>query len=166
MFELIYVMRSKTTECFYIGSTKNLKQRIQNHLSSFRKNKHARRLQAIYDVYGENDWEWFVLETVPEGVEAKDYEPQVIERYWGDPLLLNKTKSGSPGIRNKTIGPQSAEHRQKLGNTFRGKPKSQEQKAKMSEAKRLWWERKRNAGIIWLEKFKKAQEDLAFCYGS
>lgn len=152
MFELIYVMKSKATECFYIGSTKNLKQRIQNHLSYFRKNKHAKKVQDIYDTYGEEDFEWFVLETVPEGVEARLHELQVIQRYWGDPLLLNSTRSGSPGIRNKKIKPQSPEHRRKLGDTFRGIPKSEEQKAKMSESAK--------------ERWKKRKEDLAFCYGS
>jgi group I intron endonuclease len=151
---LIYIMISKTTECFYVGSTRNLQQRIQNHLSYFRKGKHTQRLQELYNAFGEEEFEWQVLETVPVGVKTEDYEKEVIQRYWGDPLLLNKTRSGSPGVRGKTLPRQTEEHRRKLGDTFRGKPKSEEQRAKMSESARLRW------------KHKKMIDDVAFCYGS
>ena len=48
-------------------------------------------------------------------------------------------------LRGKSWGTHGEKVRQLVSVRFKGIPKSPEQRAKMSAARRLWWERKRNA---------------------
>jgi len=93
------------------------------------------------------------------------WEQAYINRYWGDPLLLNRNPSvfdqpdlsgeanpaKRPEVRNKIrlskLGDKnpnygrtfSAEYRKKLGDSHRGKPLSEETKRKISEAHKKRW---------------------------
>jgi len=51
----IYIIRSSESDRVYIGSSKNMRCRYNNHASSLRRNKHScRLLQAHYNEHGPN----------------------------------------------------------------------------------------------------------------
>ena len=58
----VYAIRFLLDKRTYIGSSKNVRKRIQNHLSSLRKGKHhSVHLQRAYDKYGEGYFEVFAF---------------------------------------------------------------------------------------------------------
>lgn len=53
----VYIIRNIKNQKVYIGSSKNLKERILDHLNNLKKNKHRNtHLQNSYNKYGENNF--------------------------------------------------------------------------------------------------------------
>lgn len=59
----IYCIENKINNKTYIGSSKNLYQRLLKHFALLRHNKHENaHLQSAWNKYGEESFEWFILE--------------------------------------------------------------------------------------------------------
>ena len=55
----IYGIRNKKTKRIYIGRSKNVEERIRNHLYALRNGKHSNELmQKDFDAYGEKSFEF------------------------------------------------------------------------------------------------------------
>ena len=55
----IYGIRNKKTKRIYIGRSKNVEERIRNHLYAVRNGKHSNELmQKDFDAYGEKSFEF------------------------------------------------------------------------------------------------------------
>lgn len=60
----IYKIVNKIDGKYYVGSTKNFNERINRHFKSLRRGKHHNiNLQRSFDKYGEESFEFVVLET-------------------------------------------------------------------------------------------------------
>ena len=59
----IYVIRNIVNDNIYIGSSVNIKKRFCQHRNSLRKNKHHNKyLQRSWNKYGEENFEFVVIE--------------------------------------------------------------------------------------------------------
>lgn len=59
----IYCIENITNHKTYIGSSKNIYQRLLKHFALLRHNKHQNaHLQSAWNKYGESSFNWFVLE--------------------------------------------------------------------------------------------------------
>lgn len=59
----IYCIENKINNKTYIGSSKNLYQRLLKHFALLRYDKHENaHLQSAWNKYGEENFEWFILE--------------------------------------------------------------------------------------------------------
>ena len=59
----IYCIENKINNKTYIGSSKNLYQRLLKHFALLRHDKHENaHLQSAWNKYGEENFEWFILE--------------------------------------------------------------------------------------------------------
>lgn len=78
---VVYAIKRKEADKFYIGSTIHPKRRKSQHFSDLRKGRHTNiHLQRAFNKYGENQFEWIVLE---------ESEPNLIrnlEKAWIDKL--------------------------------------------------------------------------------
>lgn len=127
----VYMIFSiKNPERFYIGSTKDFKDRMNSHLWFLRKNKHhSGRLQNHYNKYGQDDLVFVVL---------KEYEifsksellldEQRYLDYLNPFFNLCRIAGSRAGIKI------SAEHIQALVNSNKGRPVTQETRDKISRA--------------------------------
>jgi group I intron endonuclease len=62
----IYYIKNIVTEKGYIGSSKNVHRRKNEHFRELRKNKHANRhLQSSWNKYGEESFTFFIVITCP-----------------------------------------------------------------------------------------------------
>ena len=60
----LYIIRNKVNDKFYLGSTNNYHKRKINHFSQLRCDKHhSIHLQRAYDKYGEDNFEFIIIET-------------------------------------------------------------------------------------------------------
>lgn len=119
----------------YVGSTSSPRRRWYLHKWELNRQKHDNvHLQRAWDIYGENQFEFIIIEFV-----ARD---QLItrEQYWLDNLqvcnheigfnIAVKANSGTAG-RNPSI-----ETRIKISNANRGKIRSQETRTKISASRK------------------------------
>ena len=59
----IYCIENKINHKVYIGSSKNIYQRLLKHFALLRHNKHENmHLQNAWNKYGENNFEWTIIE--------------------------------------------------------------------------------------------------------
>lgn len=108
----IYLITSKSTDKFYIGSATRLSARKNLHFRQLRANKHHNRhLQNIFNKYGEEDLIWSTLELVNDTSRLVERE-----QFWIDKL--------QPEINICKIAGSSL-----------GVKRSQETKKKMKDAK-------------------------------
>lgn len=78
---------------FYIGSTQNLKERIQGYKNAF-KNSIGSVNKLLAAKSEQFDTIWFeILEVVSPDQNTREVEHVWMKRYLGDPLLLNRSKS-------------------------------------------------------------------------
>lgn len=112
----IYVILNTIAEKFYIGSAVHIRSRINTHIFNLRKNKHANTyLQSSWNKYGENAFEFGILELVEDKTKLLERE-----QHWVD-----KTNCCNPDIGyNSRLKVNS-----NLGMKF-----TEETKRKMSEA--------------------------------
>lgn len=99
----IYKCTCIANEKSYIGQSKDVKLRKNNHLYLLRNNKHTNEhFQNSYNKYGENSFTWDVLEYCDEGLLNSK------EIYWIDFFNtykdgFNLTKGGSPDLSDENI---------------------------------------------------------------
>lgn len=138
----IYKILNVVTEHFYIGSSVNFKKRKWEHLNNLKKNTHhCKKLQAAWDEYGPDAFEFEILEEVADE-DALRIEDTYLMTHSGSIEFYNtmETSLHSPGsIR--------AETREKIANSLTnlyktgdynprvGKTHSPETKEKISKSK-------------------------------
>lgn len=130
MITCIYKILNKTTGKFYIGSAYNLRKRQYVHLSKLRRGIHDNKhLQAAWNMYGENNFEFIVMQ------ECKKDELLKYEQFW-----LDWTKSfcreigyNACAVAGNTVGyKHTEEFRAWQSNRLKGSKLSEETKVKMS----------------------------------
>lgn len=78
----IYAILNKINEKRYVGSARDLKARRSRHFTLLRKGKHYNKhLQGAYDVYGEENFSFSVLEYVENIEILLDREEYYIQKY-------------------------------------------------------------------------------------
>lgn len=126
----VYGIENVTTGKWYVGQTKNFKQRKRQHLWRLRNNCHRNKLlQSDWNLFGENSFEFRCLE------ECAPSQLLDKERYW----ISQKDSYGS-GYNATTggLGPESLVHsdesKHKMSVSRTGKHHSEATKKRMSEA--------------------------------
>ena len=80
-FAFIYAIKNLNTGQYYVGSTRDLKTRWDQHLKNLESKTHTEKLQKAWDESNPEDWEWLILE---------DQIPIIhqfeSEQYWIDSL--------------------------------------------------------------------------------
>ena len=150
-FSAIYGIRHAPSGRVYVGSATNLKARLRVHRNSLKKGTHhSRYLQAAWEKYGPESFEFVVLEVVPE-------KSQLLERenVWITALQSADQKHGfnmcptagsqlgmqhSPSTREKMSAAHSGkkktpEHQQAINAALKGRKLSAECKQKLSAAR-------------------------------
>ncbi|MEH1957658.1 NUMOD3 domain-containing DNA-binding protein [Nostoc sp.] len=132
----IYAIINLDTGKRYIGSTgKNFSHRWSGHISSLRNNKHhSPRLQNAWNKYGEDKFEFKILEVVPkeEWVDNKylmDIEQMYLDTYQPEYNICPTAGSNLGRV-------WSEEYRKTMSKALKGKRHSEESKQKMSLAKK------------------------------
>lgn len=85
----VYKIYCKSNEKAYIGSSCDVKRRMQQHKSALRSNRHINEhLQSAWNKYGENNFEFVLLENVE--------VPNLLEReqFWIDKFLSHQRETG------------------------------------------------------------------------
>lgn len=116
----------------YVGSSIDIKRRWNHHRCLLGKGGHFNvHLQNAWDRYGEDAFEWRVIE------EIKNRE-NLLEReqFWLDHYLGFQDACYNIAITAGPAGPMSEETRRKIGNAHRGKRQSEEHRRKIGEANR------------------------------
>ena len=105
----IYCIENFTNHKTYIGSSKNIYQRLLKHFALLRHNKHQNpHLQSAWNKYGEDSFRWYILELCDNSELAK-LEQQCIDLFGAE---YNITRIVERNILSK-------ESRIKQGNTRR-----------------------------------------------
>lgn len=105
----VYCIENLSNSKTYIGSSKNLYQRLLKHFALLRHNKHENsHLQAAWNKYGESNFTWTILEYCPEDV-LTSREQYCIDLFHSE---YNITKKVERNVLSK-------ESRIKQGNTRR-----------------------------------------------
>ena len=87
----IYQLRNIINNHIYIGSSKNLKERIKSHFKSLKYNKHDNKhLQNAYNKYGKDNFVFEIIEY------CEIEERFKIEQYWLDIYFGNKCYNLNP----------------------------------------------------------------------
>lgn len=150
----IYKIINLTNGKFYVGSTVDYKYRFKCHRARLRKDRHhSKHLQAAWNKYGEDNFLFKVIESIPEGESLQAAEDVwLIEHVGKDNCYNTGMRSGAPwrGVPkelNPHYGiPKTAEHKQDISNTLKayyaeapenhprlGIPHREESKQKMRE---------------------------------
>ena len=120
----IYGIRHMPSGRVYVGSATHLKARWKVHCNSLRKGKHhSRYLQAAWDKYGSDSFEFVVLEIVPEKSRLLDQENE-----WITSLQSANPKHGfnmCPTAGSQLGMKHSPEARQKMSKSQKGKVKTE-----------------------------------------
>lgn len=127
----IYVIRNKQNGKVYIGSSKNIRSRVNSHYSALKRGAHCNRhLQGAWDEYGEQSFEDEILEICP--------EPELLQReqYWITAMNVTDQQVGY-NLSKDTTAPMrglafSAETKAKISKANKGKKRTPEFSARMS----------------------------------
>lgn len=95
----IYKITNLINDKCYIGQTNNIKKRHREHFTSLRLNNHFNiHLQRAWNKYGEENFEFSILEEVSDLSLLNELEIKYIKEYNALSLGYNQTSGGSPGI--------------------------------------------------------------------
>jgi len=123
----IYKIEFKTTNWWYIGSSYDVKKRVETHKKNLKKGVHCNTVfQHLYDTYSEENLTYEILEECDEKALEKK------EKYWY--LEYNKLyESTMINMRFPFRTDFTEETRKKLSDINKGKHHSEETKRKLSE---------------------------------
>lgn len=128
----IYEILNTATDKSYIGSSRNLKDRFITHQFELKKNVHAnRKLQNAWNKYGEASFKFIVIEYV------KIEKLLTREQYWI--TVLDVVKNGyniSPSATNSLGVRHTPEARMNMSIAHIGKIASAETRQKMSDSRK------------------------------
>ena len=165
MKNVIYKIVNLVNDKFYVGSTTNQKERFRAHRKQLRKNRHhCPHLQSAWNKYGEEKFDFRVVEEVPTSESLQAVEDRWLKEHVGKPYCYNAGYTSNAPWRNApkekhprfgTVRP--AEEREAISKTLKayyaanyynhprvGKFHSDETKAKISATK------KANPSTYWL----------------
>jgi len=97
----IYRILNVANDCFYVGSTINHRRRRWEHWDSLKKGQHhCAALQAAWNEFGEDAFEFEVLEEVPESADLATIEETYLMRHVGSTKCYNTAESAhqSPAL--------------------------------------------------------------------
>ena len=122
----IYEIRCIINDKIYIGSSKNIKKRVKQHLSNLRKNKHCNRyLQFAWNKYGEKMFKFSCLENL--NYDTSEEQLMLTEQKYLDKLQTWNHDRGY-NISNVADKPPTGSGK---NNSHYGKKHTEEAKAKM-----------------------------------
>ena len=137
----IYRLLNVATDAFYIGSALNIRRRKWEHISDLKKGvHHCARLQRAWDEYGEDAFEFEVLEEV-EDASALQVEDMYLQQHAGQAYCYNTATSTTqppsytPEVREKISTSLKALFQDKSKHPRTGKTHSGETRAKISESR-------------------------------
>lgn len=125
--QVIYKIINLTNGKFYVGSTVNQRERFRCHRSRLRRNAHhSKHLQAAWNQYGEDNFLFKVIETIPDGESLQAAEDIWLAEHVGKEYCYNHSKfsdapmRGRLGEDNPNFGRVLSEgHRQDISNTLK-----------------------------------------------
>lgn len=143
----IYKIQNKINNKGYYGSTNDFDVRKRNHFSSLRHNKHHNiHLQRAFNKYGEINFEFVIIELVAED-QLLDVEQKYLDGNCGGYNVakiadkppsqkgIPKREETKEKMRCAKLGYKcSDEHKRNVGLASRGRTKSAESKAKVSNS--------------------------------
>lgn len=129
MLRCIYAIVHIHTGRRYVGSTRDYTHRKVAHLSQLSRGlHHSRFLQRSLNHYGAEEFDWVVLEVVPETINLLEREQAHID---AGAAFNGSIAAGVPRSRGSSLSP---EHRAKIGAAQIGRQFSQSTRAKISAA--------------------------------
>lgn len=152
--QVIYKIINLVNAKFYVGSTINQRERFRCHRSRLRRNTHhSKHLQAAWNQYGEDNFLFKVIETIPDGESLQAAEDVWLAEHVGKEYCYNHSKFSDAPWRGvpKELQPNygrevSTEQRQAISGTLKayyaeapenhprlGIPHREESKQKMRE---------------------------------
>lgn len=135
----VYQIKNKINGHIYIGSSVNMVDRLWNHKTKLRNQTHKNpHLQAAWNKYGEENFEFTILETVQRREDAVKLEQKYIDTFNPDYNIATSATATRLGI------PMSDDAKKKLSkvkliqnkgknNPFYGKTHTKETRKKISE---------------------------------
>lgn len=124
---------------FYVGSSKHIQYRLNNHKARLIENAHDNiKLQNAWNKYGEKAFRFQQIESCKESQLLKQ-EQRYLDRYKSTGLLYNiAERADAPPSQ---IGkPQSKLHRKRIGMAHQGEVKSNEHRRKIANSVRKYYE--------------------------
>lgn len=160
----VYGIRNKYNGRVYVGSTKNLKLRLQRHFSMLRAGTHKnRKIQKDFTRYGENSFEVVVLSTATNEKSALKFEQIFIEGFENTYNILQFVASAkgrqytqvtlqrmSDTAKGRVITP---EQREKIAISKRGTKATEEHRRKISTGIKQFYD---NGGVSKANKLSKS----------
>jgi len=90
MTQVIYKIVNLVNDKFYVGSTTNKKVRFREHRKQLRGNRHhCKHLQAAWNKYGEEKFDFRVVEEVPTETALHEVEDRWLKEHFGKPYCYN-----------------------------------------------------------------------------
>ena len=78
----IYCIRNKVNDKRYIGSSLNIEERFKKHKQRLRNKKHINKhLERAWHKYGENNFEFSILETLIKETEIRELEQLILDTF-------------------------------------------------------------------------------------
>lgn len=171
MTQVIYKIVNLVNDKFYIGSTAHKKVRFREHRKQLRGNRHhCKHLQAAWNKYGEEKFDFRVVEEVPQAVSLQTVEDRWLKEHFGKPYCYNSGAAavapwrGIYGANHFNFGKTMSDgQKDKISQSLKkfyaedylnhprvGRTHSEEAKAKISAAKlanptRAWLGKERDA---------------------
>ncbi len=143
MTSAIYAIRNKTNGRSYVGSAVNLCRRWKYHKNRLRCQKHhSAHLQSAWNLYGEEAFEWVMLENLTARCAGKSKSEIVLILYEREEVWEKKLQSESGCYNVRAIAASnlgvkySDEAKRKMGAWQVGKKHSEETRAKISAARK------------------------------
>lgn len=138
----IYRIRNKANGKFYIGSTRNFRKRMREHLCNLRNNCHPNiHLQRSFNKHGETKFLFEIVEVVEDIDRLIDVEQKYLDTLRPFDLAIGynistvATSYAVYGEENPHYGiPKTEEHKRKISETLKGHRHSEETKRKISQA--------------------------------
>jgi group I intron endonuclease len=101
MTQVIYKIVNLVNDKFYVGSTVHKKVRFRQHRKLLRGNRHhCKHLQAAWNKYGEEKFDFRVIEEVPDQVSLHEVETRYLMEHVGKPYCYNSGWSANAPWRN------------------------------------------------------------------
>jgi group I intron endonuclease len=127
MEQVIYKIINVVNNKFYVGSTTNKKVRFRQHRKLLRGNRHhCKHLQAAWNKYGEDKFEFVVVENVPQDKELWVVEDEWLSKNVGQEHCYNSGYAavapwrGVYGSNHPKFGvPQTEDQKEKISATLK-----------------------------------------------
>ncbi len=180
MSQVIYKIINLVNDKFYVGSTVHKKVRFRQHRTLLRGNRHhCKHLQAAWNKYGEDKFDFRVVEEVPEAVSLQGVEDRWLKEHVGKDYCYNTGYSSEAPWRNAPAHvtpnfgkPVSEEQREQISQTLKefyaqdyfnhprvGKQHTEETKAKIGEKVRQAAAEGRGGAFIPSEETRQKMSD-------